>query len=287
MNRKVINIILKVFYFTLLMFLLTNFTKAYAIQDIETIIERNYDEIEIDGEIFYTRKDLFTPENTHVGFGNSREAQKEENQEIVKIINEKIKESFEQFTLENYPIEKRISEKLSLLVHDIYSTSDENPYQAGDDIVALVMINAKPVQGDSNYWQENFSKNELHYNVYDKEYSVTMYYFVRLSINSETGDYEVVYMGLEPENFEERLTELEEKGINLRDLDIDKVVNTKYTDEITVVPSSESTATSVEKTEYNSSQIEEISHTANIIRIVCIGLLIIIVLIGIIKVWRK
>ena len=282
MNKTIVSTIIKILLFTSLILFLISHNNSYATMDFETIIERYYDEIEI-----YTRKKLFTPENTHVSYVNSNEPNKQENQEIVKIINEKSKEYFKQFTLESYPIDKRIDENFSLYTHDIYFSNDKLSYKSGDDINALIMISARPIQGDSNYWKENFSKNELHYNEYDKTYHVTMYYFVRLSINSETNQYEVIYMGLEPENLNDHIRELEEKGINLKDLDVDKIVNTKYTDEIKIIPSSETISINAEKNEYNNIQIEEISNITTIIRMTCICLLFIITIIGIIKVCKN
>ena len=286
MNKVIIRCMIKILLFTLLIFFSINYN-TYAMMDFETIIERYYDEVEIDGEIFYTRKKLFTPENSHVPYVNSNEPNKQENQEIVKIINEKSKEYFKQFTLESYPIDKRIAENFSLYTHDIYFSNDKLSYKSGDDINALIMISAKPIQGNSNYWNENFSKNELYYNEFDKTYHVTMYYFVRLSINSESNQYEVIYMGLEPENLNDHIKELEEKGINLKDLNIEKVVNTQYTDEIKLIPSSETISINAEKNEYDNIQIEEVSNITTIIRITCICLLFIITIIGIIKVWKK
>lgn len=287
MYREIIIKVLKLFCMIFTIFLLINFSKVYANEDFETILERNYDKVEIDGEIFYKMKEWRNPDNIQVPFKSTQETQKEENTEIVNIINKRTKEYFNQFTFEDCPVEKRIQEGFDLSTYDIYSINDEKTYKEGDDIEALVRIYAKPVQGDSDYWKENFTKNELYYDEYDKEYSVTMYYFVRLSINSESNEYEIAYIGLEPENYEEKLKELKEQGIDLENLDIDKIINTKYTDDIKVVPSTETLAISAEKEEYNSEQIKEIKNISFIIKIVSILIILVMAIIVFIRFHKK
>ncbi len=287
MYREIISKVIKLCCIIFTIFLLINFSKVYANENFETRLERNYDKVEIDGEVFYKMKEWRNPENIHISFESTGEAQKEENTEIVNIINKRTKEYFNQFTFEDCPVEKRIQEGFDLSTYDIYSINDEKTYKEGDDIEALVRIYAKPVQGDSDYWKENFTKNELYYDEYDKEYSVTMYYFVRLSINSESNEYEIAYIGLEPENYEEKLKELKEQGIDLENLDIDKIINTKYTDDIKVVPSTETLAISAEKEEYNSEQIKEIKNISFIIKIVSILIILVMAIIVFIRFHKK
>ncbi len=285
MNKK---ISIKIFC-VLFILLLINFNNVYAAWNMDERIERFYDKIEIDGEIYYIRKDLFDrgKTHTHIGYGTSQNARKEENKEVVKIVREKMEEYAKRFTSEDCPEEQKIQDDYYIYVEDLYSVDDENPYKTGDDIEALVQISATSINGTSNYWKENFSNNELYYDEYDEKYYVHMYYFVRLSVVPETNEYEIAYIDFKPENFEQKISELKDKGIDLESLDVKRILDTKYTDDIEVVPSSKTSVTSGEKTEYNDSQIEEISNTANIIRIVCISLLSVLVIGGILKIWKQ
>ncbi|MBQ7411220.1 MAG: hypothetical protein IJW20_07560 [Clostridia bacterium] len=277
MNKKVS---IKIF-FVLLILLLINFNNVYAAWNMDERIERFYDEVEIDGEIYYVRKDLFDRGkiHTHIGYITSQNAQKEENKEAVKIVREKIEEYAKKLVSEDCPEEQRIQDDYYIYVEDLYSVDDENPYKVGDDIEALVQISATSINGTSNYWKENFSNNELYYDEYDEKYYVHMYYFVRLSVVPETNEYEIAYIDFKPENFDQKISELKDKGIDLESLDVKRILDTKYTDDIEVVPSSKTSVTSAEKTEYNDSQIEEISNMTNLIRITCIILLIIFVIV--------
>lgn len=277
MNKKTS---IKIF-FVLLILLLTSFTNAYATSDMDERIERFYDEVEIDGEIFYKEKDLLDSDykKLHISYITSQNAQKEENKEVVKIVREKMEEYVKRFTSDDCPEEQKIKDDYYIYVDDLYSVDDENPYKAGDDIEALVQISATPINGTSNYWKENFSNNELYYDEYEEKYSVLIYYFVRLSVIPETNEYEIAYIDFKPENFEQKISELKDKGIDLESLDVKRILDTKYTDDIEVVPSSKTSVTSGEKTEYNDSQIEEISNMTNVIRITCIILLIVFVIV--------
>lgn len=285
MNKK---ISIKIFCI-LFILLLINFNNVYAAWNMDERIERFYDEVEIDGEIYYIRKDLFEREkiHTHIGYGTSQNARKEENKEAVKIVREKMEEYAKRFTSEDCPEEQKIQEDYYIYVEDLYSVDDENPYKAGDDIEALVQISATSINGTSNYWKENFSNNELYYDEYEGKYYVHMYYFVRLSVVPETNEYEIAYIDFKPENFEQKLSELKDKGIDLENLDVKRILDTKYTDDIEVVPSSKTSVTSGEKTEYNDTQIQKISNTSNIIRVICIILLVFIGLICIGKCFKK
>lgn len=274
MNKK---ISIKIF-FVLLILLLMNFNNVYAAWNMDERIERFYDEVEIDGEIYYIRKDLFKREktHTHIGYGTSQNAQKEENKEVVKIVREKMEEYVKRFTSEDCPEEQKIQEDYYIYVEDLYSVDDENPYKVGDDIEALVQISATSINGTSNYWKENFSNNELYYDEYDEKYYVHMYYFVRLSVIPETNEYEIAYIDFKPENYDEYIEELKNEGIDLENLDVEKILNTKYTDEIEVVASSDTIVVSGEKTAYKSNNIKEISNMTFIIRVICIAIFIII-----------
>ena len=169
------------------------------------------------------------------------------------------------------------------VVAKIYSISEEKPYVDGDDIVAVVEIYAHPIDGNNSYWNENFSNNELYYDKYKDEYSVYIYYFIRLSKNLETGEYEIVYIDLEPENYDQAIIDLKEKGLDLENLDVKKLLNTNYADEIKAVSSTNTIVDSTENNEYNSKQVQEIKNISNVIRYVSVAILIIIIIIFIIK----
>ena len=116
-----------------------------------------------------------------------------------------------------------------------------------------------------------------------EEYNVNMYYFVRAS-NKNSGEYEIVYIDLKPENYDEYLENLKnEKGIDLINLDVEKVLSTKYTDDIEIVASTNTIVDSTENNEYNSKQVQEIKNISNVIRYVSVAILIIIIIIFIIK----
>ena len=286
MNKK-IDAIIKSFCFILLIFLLMNFNKSYATLDIEKNIDRYYDEVEIDGEIFYKRKNLFKREKIYIGYITSQNTYKEENKEAVKIIREKTEEYVQKFIAEDCAEEQKIQDDYYISVIDLYSVDDENPYKAGDDIEGLVSISATPVNGTSDYWKENFSNNELYYDEWEEKYTVHMNYFVRLTFEPKTNEYEIAYIDFKPENFEQKLSELKDKGIDLESLDVKRILDTKYTDDIEVIPGTETSTINAEKTEYNDSQIEEFSYTANIIRIACISLLSVLVVVSIFKIWKQ
>lgn len=278
MNRKN-NIIYKIVSIILFSLLLINSTNVYAI-DMDKYIELVYDKIETEEGTLYKRKkkDKTNLCITYKLFSNSYN---EKNPELKEIVQEKVKEYINRYYVD-CPNEQKIQENYSIYV-DIYSPNDENPYKDGDDIVALVNIIAEPLNADSNYWKENFSNNEFSYNKYEDKYYVRIYNFVRLSKNSEKGEYEIAYIDFKPENYDTYIAELKEKGIDLENLDVEKVLNTNYSDEMNVVASSNTTSISGDKTEYDSANVKEIANIAFIMRVVCIGILGIFIIICIVK----
>lgn len=251
---------------------------SYAKVDIDKILKVYYDEVEFEGKTYYRRKDLTNYQNVHTSYGKATPKYTGSNKTAENILYDLVNSYTMSLTTEQCDEERRIKENYSVYVADIYSISEENPYKDGDDIVGLVIIFARPINGESKYWTETFSSNEFEYNEMTEEYVVNMYYFVRASKNN-LGVYEIAYMDFKPENYDEYLENLKiEKGIDLKNLDVEKVLNTKYTDDIEIIASTNTIVESAQKTEYNNAQIKEISNISFIMRLVSIVALIIIAL---------
>ena len=276
MNSKLKNV-LKISAI-LFILLLVNFTKVYALDD-EQIIEKYYEKIETEDGIFYKRKDLRKVNGSHIPMSLSGIDTEiyEVYLNLSEIIKEKVDVLIKDYISKDYPEEQKIRDDYNITVNNIYSISKEKPYKDGDDIVAVFHVYAHPLDGTNNYWKENFSNNELYYDKYKDEYSVFVYYFIRLSKNPETGEYEISYIGMKPENFEPSIKQLKEKGFDLENLDVKKLLNISYADEMKPVASSNTVATTAVKTEYNSEKIKEISNIASVVRVTCIILSVILI----------
>lgn len=285
MNKKIRNILKIIILFILL--IISNL-EVYAYEyDMDKIIELKYEKIETEEGTFYKRKKT-DPKDVKRVYSISGNIYSEENKEVVKIINEKIDEYMTKFTSEACPENQRIEKEYNKNIINIYSVTEEKKYNDGDEIYCLVSVFASPINFESDYWKNNFTNNDISHNQYEDKYYVSMNYYIRLTFNKEKNEYEIAYIDFKPENLEEELTKLkEEKGLDLENLKIEDIMNISYDDQIKVVSSTESTAVSAEKNEYNANQIEEISNTAKIIRYGCISLIVIIVLAGIIKIWKE
>lgn len=256
---------------------------SYATVDIEKLIKVYYDEVEFEGKTYYREKRLTSPLNVHISYSKSTPEYTGINKTAENILYDLVSSYTMSLTTEQCEEDRRIKENYSVYISDIYSISEENPYKDGDDIIGLITIFARPINGESKYWKETFSNNELSYNEMTEEYNVNMYYFVRAS-NKNSGEYEIVYIDLKPENYDEYLENLKnEKGIDLINLDVEKVLSTKYTDDIEIVASTNTIVDSTENNEYNSKQVQEIKNISNVIRYVSVAILIIIIIIFIIK----
>lgn len=256
--------------------LITNI--SYATVDIDKMLKVYYDEVEFEGKTYYKRKDLTNYQNVHISYNKSIPKYTGTNKTAENILYDLANSYAMSLTTEQCGDDIRIKENYSVYISDIYSISEENPYKDGDDIVGLITIFARPINAESKYWKETFSSNELSYNEILEEYIVNMYYFVRASKTS-SGEYEIIYMDLKPENYDEYLENLKnERGIDLKNLDVEKVLNTKYTDDIKIVSSINTIVESAEKTEYNNAQIEEIKNISNVIRGVSVVALIVTVI---------
>lgn len=281
MNKKFKNI-LKIIII-LFILLLVNFSKVYALE--EQMIEKYYKKIETEDGVFYKRKSLKELDDLHISMNSSGISTKiyDDYLKLKEIIEEKVDTLIKEYISKDYTENQRIREDYKVFTEQIYSISEEKPYVDGDDIVAVVEIYAHPIDGNNSYWNENFSNNELYYDKYKDEYSVYIYYFIRLSKNLETGEYEIVYIDLEPENYDQAIIDLKEKGLDLENLDVKKLLNTNYADEIKAVSSTNTIVDSTENNEYNSKQVQEIKNISNVIRYVSVAILIIIIIIFIIK----
>lgn len=276
MNNKLRNILKVIAILWIL--LLVNFTKVYALD--EQMIDKYYEKIETEEGIFYKRKDLREVNGNHISMYASGidTGIYDVYLKLSEIIKEKVDSLIKDYISKDYPEEQKIRTDYSIVVSNIYSISKEKPYKDGDDIVAVFQVYAHPIDGSNNYWKENFSNNELYYDKYKDEYSVFIYYFIRLSTNAETGEYEIAYIDSKPENFDKAMADLKEKGIDLENLDVKKLLNTNYADEIKAVSSTNTITESAKKNEYNSKQIEEIKIISSKIRYAAIFALIIMII---------
>lgn len=280
MKQKMKNI-LKIFSVILFIFLIIGNIEVYAL-DMDQRIEMFYEKFETEEGTFYKSKKNDSTKAI-VGYSTSHKVYSNENQKIVKIINEKIDEYID----ENFLNEQKIEDMYTKNVLNIYSITDEKPYNDGDDITALVSVCVTPIDPSNNYWKENFTNNETSYNQFEDKYYVTMNYFLRLEFNQEIGEYKIAYIDFKPENLEQYISDLKDKGIDLYDLDINKIMNISYADEIKPVASSNTIATSGSKTEYNAANTEEISNIALGIRVISIILMGFIIVICIIRKYKK
>ena len=248
---------------------------------IDKLIEAHYEKVQIDEEgEFYIPKKMDTSNVTWAYSSSQNVGQ--DNEKVNTIVNTKVDEYIKKLTIEECPIEKRIKEDY-YIGYSIYSISDETPYKDGDDIVALAQVNAHPVKGESDYWKENYPSYQFFYDEYENIYSVNMYYFVRLSV-SDNEEYQIVYIDSKPENYDKYITELKEtKGIDLENLDLDRILNTSYKDEIQVISTSNTEVINGKKAEYNSAEIKEISQIYSIITVKCILILFGIVILYVLK----
>lgn len=279
MSKKVIVKIVIVFLFIIP---LLNINISFATVDIDKLIEAHYQKIEVDeGGEFYVQKKMDSSNSTW-GYSTSQNIG-QDNEKVNNIVNTKVDEYVKKLTFEEYPIEKRIQEDYYIGGFTIYSITEETPYKDGDDIVALVLVNAQPVNGESNYWKENYPSYEFFYDEYENIYHINMYYFVRLS-TSDKGEYEIAYIDNKPENYDKYVTELKEtKDIDLENLDLDRILSTNYKDDIKVVSSSNTTVVNGNKAKYNSADIKEISEMSSTIREICIIILSVIIILYIFK----
>lgn len=283
MNKKFENILKIIILF---IFLVISNIEVYA-YDMDKRIEMDFEKVETEEGTFYKRKKT-DPKDVKKVYSISEKVYSEENKKVVKIMQEEIDEFMTKFTSDDCPEEQKIEKEYSKNIISIYSVTEENPYNDGDEITGLISVFVSPINFENDYWKNNFSNNDISYNPFEEKYYVYMNYYIRLVFNKEINEYEIAYIDFKPENLEEELAKIkEEKGLDLENLNIKDLMNISYDDQIKVVPSSESTAVSAEKIEYNAEQIEEISSTAKTIRVVCISLITIVVLLGIIKVWRK
>ena len=282
MSKK-INMLLKAIVI-LFILLLINSSIVYAV-DMDKIIERSYDKIETEDGTFYKRKE-FDKSKSHTAYPSHGYNTEDEDivNRIYDIINVKLGDYLKKYTSEEYPENKRISNDFGIGITNIYSINDENKFIEGEDIYLIANISVTPINGNSNYWKENFSSNEFVYDEYENVYRLTTYCFVRLSKSEETNDYEITYIGSKPENYDQYISEFKEtKGVDLENLDIEKILNTEYVDKINVVSSSDTIAIGADKLEYNSAKTEQVSNISEIIRISCTATLSVIIIICVIR----
>ena len=258
MNKTII----KMFIIIFIIFLSINKVYAY---DMDESIEERYYKVEIEEGTFYKMKPFDTTQ-AKITLPSPNSEEDENYNKISKIVIEKTTNYIKSFTTPECPEDKKIEENFTLICNNIYSITKEKPFNEGDDIVALTATYATPVKAESNYWKENFSNNEISYNEIENKYYVTMYYFVRLSKSQDTGEYEIAYIGLKPENYDEYVAELKNTKGNIKP-----------------VASSNTNSVSGKNEKYNTAQIEEISNISFVIRIICLAILSIFIIICIIR----
>ncbi len=245
-------------------------------------IDKNFEKVETEDGTFYKHK-TFDQVNSHITYSTSGYSTEfeESYKELKNILDPKMREYMKKYTSEECPTDQKIEEDFYIGM-DILS--DESEYSKGSDITLLVNIDAHPINSNSSYWKENFSNNELFYDEHENQYNVMMYYFVRISKSQETGEYEIAYIDFKPENYDNYVSEFKNtKGIDLENLDIEKILNIEYVDKINVVASSTTEKINANKTDYDSAKSFEISNFSTAIRIVCIFLIIIMIIVSIIK----
>lgn len=270
-NGKYIRLIRK-FKFALVIFLLifllnSNTIKCYA-SFVEDRLKYLYEPVETEWGILYKEK----APKVHVSHSISNKVFEKENEKAVEVIKNLITDYAKETYVNIENTDKIIAEDYKLDIVNIYSITDEKKYSLGDEIVTLVTLWVKPVDIESSFWQDNFTNNDFHYDVRNDETVVTMDFYMRLVFNEDTEFYEIAYIDYKPENLEDELERLKKQGLDLKNLDIKKLLEVEYGDEIKVVSNS---STSIEKVnankiDYNSKKLEEVSKITITIRVVCI-----------------
>ena len=231
-----------------------------------------YEEVETEDGIFYKEK-----EGTHkvyIPHSISNKMFEKENERAIETINtvlsEYMRTNFEQVSSED----KKVTECSSIDIVNVYSITEEKPYNYGDEIVALATVWVKPSNSESSYWKENYSDNEFHYDMLNEEYTISMDFYLRLVFNEESKVYEIAYIDRKPENLEKEFERLKNEGIDLKNLDIKKLIEVKYEDEIKVVSNNSTEKVSANKIDYNSKKIEDVSKMTMIIRMVALVVIV-------------
>lgn len=271
------NIILKIFIIILFSFLLVN--TSYA-TDFDKYVELNFDKVETNEGTFYKEK-AYDYMETHITPLSVSSSSSNSTDEMAKIVESQVDEYIKRTNSDDAYLSQRIEDNYTLSCGKIYS--NEN-----DTISALVLVFANPVDEASSYWKENFSNNEFYYNKYSEKYCVNIYYYTKLVKNSKTNNYEIAYIGLKPENYDTYLAELKEtKGIDLENINLQKVLNINYGDDIQVVSSGNTVSINGEKNEYDSVKIKDINNISFIVRTICILMITIILILNIIRMLKK
>lgn len=275
-NKKVNSIkFLKLTYLTFIIFLFilllsSNLNVCYG-NYLEKKLEHYYEQVETEDGIFYKEKE--GAQKVYVPHSISNKVFEKENEKAVEAINtalkQYMKENFEQISSED----KKVIEYSRMNIVNIYSITEENTYNYGDEIIALATVWAKPLNSESSYWKDKYSDNEFYYDMINEEYIISMDFYLRLIFNEESKSYEIAYIDSKPENIENELENLKNQGIDLKNLDLNKLIEVDYQDEIRVVSNSSTEKISANKTDYNSQKIEDVSKMTLIIRIVSIAVI--------------
>ena len=250
--------------------------------DLERDLEINFDEYVTDEGTYFVRKNGFynAITNSHASYitGLYTDESIGIKEELFKLVNEVSQKYIDNYIAKGIPEEQKIKDNYYTSCTDIYNLYGE--YNDGDDIYAVVGIHANPIDGNNNYWKNNYPGNELIYSEYDDEYTLLTYFYVTLSTNQDTGEYEIIYVGKKPENYDEYVSSMKETfGIDMDELDIDRILNTKYTDTIIPVASSNTEVINGSKNVFNLPKEEAISRIAQVIRVICTTIIAIIILI--------
>ena len=288
MNKK-INILNKIIITILFSLLVININKiVYGNTRInEEALEERYEKIETDEGTFYKYKNELE-KNLTVAYISVNYSSDETFQKVKPIVEEKSKEYIQNQISKDLPEDQKIKENFIIYCQNIYSINNEDEFNEGDDISALIHFLGYPINGNDDYWKENFANGEIYFVEDSGEYYLNFDLFVSISISSETDNYEIRYIGFKPENYDKCISELKEtKGIDLENLDFEKILDISYRDNIEPVASSNTTAISASKAEFNAAHQEEISNIAYVIRVICIIILAVFITICIIKEIKK
>ena len=276
--KKKVNSIkfIRLLYFTFIislfiLLLSSNLSVCYA-NNFETRLKMRYEEVETEDGIFYKEKE--GAHKVYIPHSISNKVFEKENERAIETINtvlaEYMRTNFEQVSSED----KKVTECSSIDIVNVYSITEENPYNYGDEIVALATVWVKPLNSESSYWKENYSDNEFHYDMLNEEYTISMDFYLRLVFNEESKVYEIAYIDCKPENLEKEFERLKNEGIDLKNLDIKQLIEVKYEDEIKVVSNNSTEKVSANKIDYNSKKIEDVSKMTMIIRMVALVVIV-------------
>lgn len=193
-------------------------------------------------------------------------------EDVYDVVEDVFKDWIKQYTLDSVSEDERI--KKEFYVTNYRCFYDYQTFKEGDDISAYIGALVYPLKGEDSKWSK-FQK--ALYPEQNKDVGYYPDYYVRLS--KIDGEYKIVYIDIIPEGYYEYVDKMKNLGIDVENLDLEKLLNSDYEED------SEVTKQSGEIQEFKTSNqiIEKTSIGITIFCSFMIGLFIIIYIKKIVK----